>query len=218
MSMTRILLAEDHRILREGLRNLLSTASGLEVIAEAADGREAVEKVATASPDLVLMDLGMPGLNGIDATHKIRKENTDVKILVLSMHSDRRMVSESLRAGANGYVLKGSSTEELVRAIQSVMAGNTYLCPEVAGIVVDGYLNRDPHSPPPTASVLTAREREVLQLLAEGGSTKEIASKLELSPKTVDTHRQQIMKKLGLHSVAELTKYAIRAGLTTLEE
>lgn len=216
--MTRILLAEDHRILREGLRNLLSTASGLEVIAEAADGREAVEKVATASPDLVLMDLGMPGLNGIDATHKIRKENTDVKILVLSMHSDRRMVSESLRAGANGYVLKGSSTEELVRAIQSVMAGNTYLCPEVAGIVVDGYLNRDPHSPPPTASVLTAREREVLQLLAEGGSTKEIASKLELSPKTVDTHRQQIMKKLGLHSVAELTKYAIRAGLTTLEE
>ena len=214
---TRILLADDHKIMRDGLRTLLEKHAHLEVIGEAQNGRVAVEQTLRLKPDVVIMDVTMPDMNGIEATRRILGEAGRVKIIALSMHADRRFVAEMLNAGVAGYLLKDCAYEELIQAVHTVMANQTYLSPVIAGILVEDYRTRLSKPKTLDPSPLTPREREALQLLAEGKSTKAIASTLGVSDKTIDTYRQQIMKKLNLHSVAQLTKYAIREGLTTLE-
>ena len=214
---TSILLVDDHAIIRQGLCSLLEKQPDIEVIAGADNGRKALELVRKLIPDIVIMDVTMPGLNGIEATRQIYSQLPQVKVIALSIHTNRRFISDMLRAGAAGYILKECLFDELVQAIQAVAAGDTYLSPRITGVVVEDYINRlstDVDSP---LSLLTSREREVLQLVAEGKSTKQIALKLHVSNKTIEANRRQIMDKLGLHSIAELTKYAIREGLTTLE-
>ncbi|HWE97171.1 MAG TPA: response regulator transcription factor [Tepidisphaeraceae bacterium] len=214
----RIVLADDHQIVREGLRALVAAQDGMDVVGEASNGRSAVELSIEMSPDVVVMDIGMPDLNGIEATRRILSENPRCKVIGLSMHSDRRFLSEMLKAGATAYLLKDSAFEELASAIRAVVAGQVYLSPRIADAVVEGYLHGTGGGRQPSAfAVLTSREREVLQLVAEGQATKQIAASLHVSVKTVETHRRQIMEKLNLHSVAELTKYAIREGLASIE-
>jgi two-component system response regulator NreC len=212
----RILLADDHKIVREGLRSLLDGQRDMQVVAEAEDGRTAVTLTRKLAPHVVVMDIGMPDLNGIEATRQICAVKGPVKVIALSMHSDSRFVLRMFEAGASGYVLKDAAFEELARAVREVFADRTYVSPAVADIVVDEYVRRHGGSGAAAASPLTPREREVLQLLAEGWSTKGIAAHLKVSVKTVETHRQHIMEKLDIHSVAELTKYAVREGLTSL--
>ncbi len=212
----RILIADDHGIVRDGLRALLAEQSDMEVIGEAADGREAVRLVRELTPDLVLMDVSMPELNGIEAVHQIVRNNTRAKVIALSVHSDRRFVSCMLGAGASGYLVKDCAFEELVRAIRVVTAGQTYLSPAVTGMVVEDYLRQGVGDSTSMYEDLTDREREVLQLLAEGYSSKEASARLGVSTRTIDTYRHNLMRKLGVRSVAELTKYAIREGLTSL--
>ncbi len=214
---TKILIADDHRLFRDGLRNLLSRQEDLEIIGETVNGPATVRAVDELKPDLVLMDISMPDLNGVEATRRIRAAHPSVRIVVLSMHSDQRFVHESLRAGATGYLLKDCAIEELLQAIRSVMRNQTYLSQTIADSVVKDYVNLARNTPTSAFSILSSREREVLQALAEGKSTKEIASMLNISVKTIETHRKQIMDKLDIHSIAELTKYAIREGLTPLE-
>jgi DNA-binding NarL/FixJ family response regulator len=217
---TRILLADDHQIVREGLHSLLDQNEDMEVVGEAKDGRDAVEMAKQLSPDVVIMDVGMPHLNGIEATRQILHREPGAKIVALSMHSDRRFMGEMLKAGAKGYLLKDGAFDELATAIRSAVADKVYLSPRIADVVVDDYVRRTPGANGAETSAfakLTPREREVLQLMAEGRATKEIAMDLKVSIKTVETHRRQIMEKLDIHSVAELTKYAIREGLTSLE-
>lgn len=212
----RILIADDHQIFREGLKSLLDKNSGLRVAGEAKNGFEAVKLTQELQPDLVIMDISMPDLNGIDASRKILHEFPDCKIIALSMHADKRYVTELLKVGVKGYVLKDSAFEELHLAIRNVLKNQTYLSPAITEIVVREFIGQK--NEPVEKSVfmvLTAREREILQLLAEGKATKEIAAKLAICAKTVETHRKQIMDKLQIHSVAELTKYAIREGLTS---
>ena len=216
MKKNRILIADDHRITRQGLRSLLEKESDMEVVAEAQDGRTAVELAKKLLPDVVIMDVSMPDLNGIEATRQIVSRCKGVKIIALSMHSDTLFVTEMLKGGVSGYLLKDCAFEELAGAIRSVISGKTYLSPSISGVVVNGYLNRVAGFAP-SRSVLTDREREVLQMIAEGKSTKQTALKLHISVKTVETHRRQIMNKLNIFSVAELTKYAIRKGITTIE-
>ncbi len=213
----RVLLADDHKIVREGLRFILEMESDINVVAEAGNGRMAVQLAMEVEPDVAVIDIAMPDMNGIEATRRILCEKPDIKILALSMHSARRFVEEALSAGAKGYLLKDCASEELVRAIHTVAANETYLSPKVADMIVKDYMKRLPDSESPASTLLSTREREVLQLIAEGHSTKEIAFALEVSIKTIETHRQQIMKKLNLHSVAALTRFAIREGLTPLE-
>ena len=213
----KVILADDHRIMREGLRALLQKDADMEVVGEADTGRATVELARTLHPDVIVMDLTMPELNGIEATRQVISLDPDIKVLALSMHSDKRFVAGVFGAGASGYLLKDCALDELVRAIRIVSAGQTYLSPGIAGIVVEGYTRRLPEGDTSVLSTLTPREREVLQLIAEGNSVKEIAFILHLSVKTVETHRQQIMNKLDIRTVAELTKYAIREGLTSLE-
>ena len=212
----RIILAEDHRITREGLVNLLQERPDMEVVGEAENGREAVRLAKELSPDLVIMDVTMPDLNGIDATRIITSGSNNTKVIALSMYSDKQFVQGMIQAGASGYLLKDCAFEELVSAIKAVIQGDTYLSPGIAGIVVQDYLTKLTTDRSSADTVLTNREREVLQLIAEGNSTKEIAARLTVSVKTVETHRRQIMEKLGIFSIAELTKYAIREGLTSL--
>ncbi len=213
----RVLLADDHRIVREGLRGLLEKEADMEVIAEADDGLEIPRLVQEMSPHIVIMDVTMPNLNGIEATRQITTKAAGVKVLALSMHSDRRFVTGMLSAGASGYLLKDCAFEELVQAIRAITAGQTYLSPRIVNVVVKDYVHYLEKSNSSAVSILTAREREVLQLLAEGKTVKEIARDLYLSVKTIETHRRQIMNKLNTHSIAELTKYAISEGLTSLE-
>jgi DNA-binding NarL/FixJ family response regulator len=213
----RIILADDHKIIREGLRSLLERQQDMKVIAEAQDGVTAVSLVQKLLPHVVIMDIGMPEMNGIDATTKITGEQKAVKVIALSMHSDRRFVMQMLKAGAAGYLLKDSAFEELVTAIHTVMQGQHYLSQKITDVVVQEYLQNLPRNEATVFTVLTSREREVLQLIAEGKSTKQIAAALNVSVKTIETHRQQIMEKLNMHSIAELTKYAVREGLTSLE-
>jgi len=215
---TRILLADDHQILRDGLRALLERESDFDVVGEAENGREAVRLVRELKPDVVVMDIAMPDLNGIEAARQITSEFPKVKVVALSMHKDRRFVKGMLEAGALGYVLKASAFEEVAEAIRKVLTGRIYTSPKISDIVMEDYVRQLSKSEPQTESSLTPREREVLQLLAEGNSSKEIAAALSVSANTVDTHRHRIMEKLGLHSVAELTKYALRTGLTSLED
>jgi len=214
---TTILLVDDHQVLRQGLRQLLSHEADMHVVAEAANGRDAVRLAAEHSPNVVVMDISMPDLNGIEATRQILNKAPAAKVIALSAHADHRMVAEILKAGAMGYTLKESAYEELVLAIRAVRAGKIYLSSRLVGSVVDHYVRRDGDGENGAFAKLTPREREVLQLMAEGKSTKEVAAGLTVSTKTVETHRRQIMEKLDLHSVAELTKYAIREGLTSLE-
>ena len=213
----KIILADDHRIMREGLRALLEKEAGIEVIAEADNGRTTVELSRELNPDVVVIDIGMPDLNGIDATRQIVSESPAVKVIALSMHSDRKFVREMLSAGASGYLLKDSAFEELGIALTTVINNQTYLSPKIANTVVKDYLGKVEPKESKVSPALTKREREVLQLIAEGKTTKDIASQLYVSIKTIETHRKQIMDKVGLNSVAELTKYAIREGLTSLE-
>ena len=216
---TKILLADDHKITRQGLRSLLEKQPDMKVVAEAEDGREAVRLARELHPDVVIMDVSMPDLNGMAATRQILGKSKKVKIIALSMHSDTLFISEMLKSGASGYLLKDCAFEELREAIRTVIAGNIYLSPAISDVVVDDYLHRlSKTGPSDSGEVLTDREREVLQLMAEGKSTKQIARELYISVKTVETHRRQIMNKLNIHTVAELTKYAIRKGLTSLEK
>ncbi|HEV7669341.1 MAG TPA: response regulator transcription factor [Thermoanaerobaculia bacterium] len=209
----RILLADDHEILLDGLRALLEKESDFTVIGVARDGREAVEKAHSLMPDVVVMDISMPGLNGIDATRQITAKRPEVKVLCLSAHAEPRFVEAMLEANASGYLLKDYSHESLVQAIRHMIANEVYICPRVGYAVVRA-LKAERPSATATTEPLTDREREILQLIAEGHSTKEIAGRLFLSIKTVGTHREHLMEKLGIHSVAGLTKYAIREGLT----
>jgi len=213
----RILLADDHKITREGLSSLISKQSDMKVVAEAENGRDAVSLARELRPDIVIMDVSMPDLNGIEATKQILSEDENIKVVALSMHSDNLFVSEMLKSGASGYMLKDCAFEELGRAIREVFNGNTYLSPMISGVVVEDYLRKLNKTDATESSILSDREREVLQLLAEGQSTKQIGLKLFISAKTVETHRRQIMNKLDMYTVAELTKYAIRKGLTSLD-
>jgi len=213
----RILLADDHKIVRTGLRELLEKQPLLKVVGEAEDGRIAVQLSQKLSPDVVIMDISMHDLNGIEATRQITSNSPHVKVLILSLHSGQRFMTEVFKAGASGYLLKDCDFSEVVDAIRAVIANETYICPQIATVLRNDYLQRILQAEASTASPLTPREREVLQLMAEGKSTKEIAFSFNLSVKTVEVHRQRIMGKLNIHSIAELTKYAIREGLTSLE-
>jgi DNA-binding NarL/FixJ family response regulator len=212
-----ILIADDHRLFRDGLRTLLEAQKDVSVIAETTDGAETVAAAAELKPDIVLMDVSMPGLNGIEATRRILSAGAPPKIIMLSMHSDRRFVLESLKAGAVAYILKDCAFEELLLAIKAVRGNRMYLSRLISDSVIKDYIAIAKSVPGSAFSILSAREREVLQLLAEGKTTKETAARLHVSVKTIETHRKQIMDKLDIHSVAELTKYAIREGLTPLE-
>jgi DNA-binding NarL/FixJ family response regulator len=212
----RILLADDHKIMREGLRSLIEKQPGMEVIAEAENGRTTVALSRKLKPDVVIIDIAMPDLNGIEATRQIIADTPDVKVTALSMLSDTKFVREMLSAGASGYLLKDSAFEELGKALHTIVNNQTYLSPKIASLVVKDYLSNIAKDSS-TFPVLTNREREVLQLFAEGKTTKQIASCLYVSVKTIETHRKKIMDKLGFKSIAELTKYAIREGLTSLD-
>ena len=213
----RVILADDHQILREGLRALLESENNIEVIAEAENGREAVSLVKKLSPDVVLIDVAMPDMNGVDATLKISKLAPDSLVLALSGHSDGFYVKGMLEAGAKGYLLKDVASQELITAINTISKGQIYVSPSVTDTLVVDYLQRVKGEIGADSKILSAREREVLQLVAEGNSTNQIADSLHLSNRTIESHRKRIMDKLGLRSIAELTKYAIREGITSLD-
>jgi DNA-binding NarL/FixJ family response regulator len=215
---TTVLLVDDHQMMRDGLRAVIEKEPELKVVGEADNGRAAVELARNLSPDVVVMDIAMPDMNGIEATRQIRAENPDIKVIVLSTHDDERYVRASLDSGALAYVLKKAASDELLRAIQAVTRDQYYLSPGITGAMVRDWVRRStPGDNNSAHSVLSAREREVLQLLAEGKTSREIASRLYTSVKTVETQRREIMRKLDIHSIAELTKYAVREGLTRLE-
>jgi DNA-binding NarL/FixJ family response regulator len=216
--MLRILIADDHELARRGIRDLLETHPGWEVCGEAKDGRESVDLAISTKPDVVLLDIGMPNLNGLEATRQILAATPNVAILILTMHDSDNVVREGLRAGAKAFLLKSDAGRDLVAAVEALELQRTFFTTRVSQMVLDGFLNRQgngheerPHNP--AGDVLTSREREVIQLLAEGKTSKEVAVALNLSVKTAETHRTNLMRKLGLHSVADLTRYAVRNGI-----
>ncbi len=214
MSKIRILLADDHAVVRKGLRYLLDHKGDCEVIGEAVDGREAVRMAEELEPDLAIMDIGMPLLNGIDATSAIVKKNPRTNVIVLSMHSDEDYVLRALTAGVKGYLLKDTAEVDLVRAIDAVQKGRTFFSPDITEVLLEDYVRQlRSRGLEDSFELLTQREKEVLQLLAEGKSNKEVASVLGLSPLTVDTHRSNLMQKLSLHSTADIVLYAVRKKL-----
>ncbi len=217
MSKIRIAIADDHKLFRMGLRQLIERHPEVSIIGEAATGLEAIALAKEQLPDVVLMDISMPELNGIEAARRIHEEIPEVRVVIVSMHSDRRYVLEALRAGVRGYLLKDSSPEEIFRAIQKVMSNQFYLSPQINEQVIAGFVQQNNSTAPSAFDILSGREREVLQLIAEGKSTKQIADLLNLSAKTVETHRMHIMDKLDIHTLPELTRYALREGLTSLE-
>jgi len=210
----KIIIADDHKIMRDGLRNLLEKESGLEVIAEAKNGREAIQLTEQLRPDIVIMDISMDDLNGMDATRAIVGKGWGTKVIALSMHADKRFVAGMFEAGAMAYLLKDCAYNELIQAIRQTVSGRTYLCSMISGVVIRDYIQRMRKN---EASLLSPREKEILQLLAEGSTTKRIADQLKVSVKTVETHRQHVMEKLNIFSIAELTKYAIKEGITSLD-
>ncbi len=217
----RILIADDHKIVCDGLKAMLAAQPEMEIVAQAANGREAVRLAQKQKPDMVIMDIAMPDLNGLEAVRQILSNDPRIKVIALSMHADRRYVTGMLSAGASGYILKHCAFEELVQAIHVVLSNQVYLSPAIAGIVVEELArSKQSRSRKARAGVqsLSSREREVLQLISEGHSGRDIAQRLHLSVKTVETHRRQMMDKLGIHSVADLTKFAIREGLTSLDK
>ena len=214
---TRIVLVDDHGITREGLNSLLVEEGHLDVVGQAADGWQAVRMVRQLKPDVVITDISMPHLNGIDATHEIIKERPQTKVIALSIHCDRTFVADMLKAGASGYVLKECLFHELLEAVEAVVSGGIYLSAKVAGVVVSDYVSRlEDHSDSPLAG-LSSRQRHVLQMIAEGYNTKQIAQELHISTKAVEACRRRIMEILDVHSVAKLVKVAIVSGITTLE-
>ncbi|HKU27641.1 MAG TPA: response regulator transcription factor [Candidatus Sulfotelmatobacter sp.] len=215
--MLRILIADDHEVARRGIRAVLESHPGWEVCGEAKDGRESVEMAASTKPDVVLLDIGMPNLNGLEAARQILANAPEVAILILTMHDSDNVVREVLRAGARGYLLKSDAGRDLVAAVEALQGQRTFFTTRVSQMVLDGYLHREQAGHEikrdDSAEVLTSREREVIQLLAEGKTSKEVAVALNLSVKTAETHRTNLMRKLDLHSVADLTRYAVRNGI-----
>lgn len=216
--MISIILVDDHAIMRDGLRHLLSEESDIEVVGEADNGREAVKLALEKKPDIVIMDIAMQDMNGIEATRQIKSKNPDIKVIALSMHSERQIVVGVFRAGASGYLLKDSSSLELVDAIRTIHLGRKYLSQKISDIVLQEISDIKKETGEIGVDVLTNRECEILQLISEGNSTKKIADVLFISPKTVESHRANIMEKLDIHNIPELTKYAIRAGLTSIDD
>lgn len=215
----RILLADDHTLVRAGLRALLESIDDVTAISEAGDGRRALELVAAERPDVALLDISMPGLNGLEVAARVTSDSPRTRLVILSMHSSPSYVAQALRAGAVGYLLKDSAAEELGLALRAVMSGETYLSPAISRQVVDGFLGRlarpEKGEAEPADAQLTPRQREILQLVAESRSSKEVAAMLSLSVKTVEAHRSQIMERLGIHDLAGLVRYAIRVGLVS---
>ena len=214
----RTLLVDDHPVVAEGIRVTLEQQDDIEVVGVLHDGREAVQVALQVEPDLVLMDVSMPGMNGIEATRQVIASLPNTKVICISMHTDKRFVLAMLEAGASGYVLKDGPVEDILQAIHAVMRNEAFLSPAIANVVVDAYKSSRGADKGSAASRLTAKEREVLQLIAEGSSSKEIAVRLCVSEKTVSTHREHLMNKLDIRSIAGLTKYAIREGLTVIDE
>jgi len=212
----RVFLADDHDVFRQGLSSLLSIEPGIEVVGEAGDGRSALAGILAGKPDIVLMDVTMPGLNGIEATRQLRKGAPKTRVIALSMHSGQRFVGEMLQAGASGYLSKKSDAEEVVKAIRAVAEGEIYLSPSISGCLVRSYLEEAQPQGGAAVRALTPREREILQMFVEKKTTKEIAAELKLSLKTVFVHKERIMEKLGIKTLAGLTKYAVREGLTDI--
>jgi Response regulator containing a CheY-like receiver domain and an HTH DNA-binding domain len=223
MKPIKVILVDDHSLVRAGIRSLIQNISGVEVIAEANNGRDAIRLIDELIPDLVLLDIAMPELNGLEVISRISKDNLVTRVIILSMHTNEEYVVQALKAGAAGYLLKDSAPNELEIAVNSVMKGETYLSPAISKHVVDNYLRRisdvstEKEKGPDIFKQLTSRQREILQLIAEGNSTKEIANKLNVSIKTVETHRMQLMDRIGIHDVAGLVRYAIRMGIITVK-
>jgi len=215
--MISIILVDDHVIMRDGLRHLLDEESDIEVVGEADNGRKAVKLALEKKPDIVIMDIAMQDMNGIEATRQIKSNNPEIKVIALSMHSERQIVVGVFRAGASGYLLKESSSLELVDAIRTIHIGRKYLSQKISDIVLQEISDVKKDTKEIGVDVLTNRECEILQLISEGNSTKKVADVLFISPKTVESHRANIMEKLNIHNIPELTKYAIRAGLTSLD-
>ncbi len=213
----RVLLADDHKLVRDGLRAILARTPDLQVVGEAGDGASALRFVEEDEPDVVLMDITMPDMNGIEATRAILTRRPATRVVILSMHADRRFVIEALKAGAAGYFLKSSSARDLVDGLRGIAQGELRLCPTVSTSVIREYASLSTQEDDSVFSVLSDRERQVLQLLAEGLVNKEVAARLQVSVKTAESHRARLMAKLGIHSIAELTKYAVREGLTSLD-
>ncbi|MHC4288805.1 MAG: response regulator [Planctomycetota bacterium] len=211
----KVLIVDDHEIMRDGMSALLHKYSEFEVVGQAADGREALEMASQLKPDLVIMDVGMPNLNGVDATRQLLAQHTDLKVMALSTHSDGPVVAKMIKAGASGYMLKESAFEELIEGITALLEGKTFLCKKISKVVFSEYVGMITNPKTKNGDGLTGREREVLQLVSEGHTTREIAETLKLSTKTIDSHREHIMEKLGIRNIAGLTKYAIREGLTS---
>ena len=214
----KVLVADDHTMVREGLRSLLNAKPDIEVVAEADNGRRALELVHEVMPDVVIMDVTMPDVNGIETTHQLSAEFPDVKVIALSMHADHRLVAGMLDAGASGYLLKDCAFEELENAIRTVVANQTYLSPKITRDIIEYHVRKSPLTQSSAFSVLTAKERQILQLLAEGKNTKQMAACFNISIKTVEAHRKHIMQKLNIHTISGLTKYAVREGLTNIED
>ena len=211
----RVLIADDHAIVRQGLKALIEKEPDMEVVGEAENGEQAIEIARDLAPDIIVMDMTMPQLNGIEATKFILRENADIRVIALSMHSNRQIVKEALKAGAMAYVLKSCLFDELSRALQAVMAGKKFLSPQIESLIAQSHMSITEDAPQKVE--LTARERQILQLLVEGRSAKEIAQHLEISPKTVDAARRRMMNKLDITNLADLVRYAVREGLTSVE-
>jgi two-component system response regulator NreC len=213
----RVLLADDHAIVRQGLSNSIRQEEDMEVVGQAQNGLSAILLVKELSPDIVVRDISMPDINGVDATREIVRDFPKVKVIALSMYSAKKFIREMFKAGASGYLLKDCEFDELANAIRTVMSGKSYLSPEITDVVVDSYVRTSAEDKASAFSALTKREREVLQLTAEGKTTKQTGLKLHISPKTVEAHRLRIMEKLDIDNIAQLTKYAIQEGLTSPE-
>ena len=212
----KVVLADDHAVVRKGIRALLASLPGVEVVAEASDGREALALIEAHRPDVAVVDVTMPGLNGLDVAVRVPKASPGTKVLILSMHAGEAYVAQALRAGVAGYLLKDAADDELPMAVKAVMRGDVYLSPKISKQVVERYVQAGSAEPDPLAG-LTSRQREILQLVAEGKSSKEVAALLELSVKTVESHRSQIMERLGVHDLTGLVRFAIRVGLVSPE-
>lgn len=215
MSHLRVVIVEDHALVRAGMRALLQKIEGIEVVSDVGDGWEAVKSVQTDTPDLVLMDIAMPGLNGLDATSRIVRESPTTRVILLSMHANEEYFQQALQVGASGYLLKGAELAELELALKTVARGETYLTPAVAKYAIKAYRDKS-EGPSGPLTRLSMRQREILQLIAEGQTTKDIAQRLNLSVKTVETHRSQLMERLDIHDVPGLVRFAMRAGLIQL--
>jgi two-component system, NarL family, response regulator NreC len=212
MAKIRVLLVDDHTVVRRGLRRILEAGADIEIVGEVADGRSAVEIVERQRPSVAIIDISLPGLNGIDVTRQLAKVAPDTKVLILSMHADDAYIRASLRAGARGYLLKDADDQDVLKAVTALSAGGSYFSPPVSRIVLDGYL-QEGQKPVDELSGLSDREREVLQLIAEGKSNKEVAQALDVAVSTVESHRKHIMEKLGLHNTAEVVRFAVRKGI-----